>query len=199
MANVSVNFSVKMIIFLWKIGVVDSFTVVQFLINGAVQYGGFVVGSAVGQNLDPSILVAPIAQLGTAYQFVRGAQGAAEAHKRAATLALLLGTSTAVLDADLAVNGAMAALNVAFNDYMNSVLEASNGGNIPFILPYKAGQHRIILLYVVGGIVLILVYYYIKLLIAAARKGWQIRQSSNFHYKLEKFVSLTHKKLLRNT
>ena len=199
MMNTSLNIPIKMMILLWRMGVVDSFTAIQFLLNGAAQYGVFVVGSAVGQTLDPSILVAPIAQLGTAYQYVRAAQGAAEAQKRAATIALLLSSSTAVLETDLATNGAMAALNLSFNAYINSVLEASNGGSSTFILTYKAGQHKIILLYVVGGIVLILVYYYIKLLIAAARKGWQIEQSSNFHHKLEKFVCSTHQKLIGYT
>ena len=84
------------------------------------------IGSAVGQTLDPSILFAPIAQLGTAYQYVRAAQGAVEAQKRAATIAALLSSSAAMLETDLATNGAMAALNLAFNAYMNSVLEAGN-------------------------------------------------------------------------
>ncbi len=185
----SVNISIKLMIFLWKIGVVDGFTLTQFILNGAAQYGVFVVGSAVGQTLDPSILVAPIAQLGTAYQYVRAAQGAAEAQKRAATIAVLLSSSTAVLETDLATNGAMAALNLAFNAYMNSVLEAGNGGNIPFLLTYKAGQHKIIILFIVGGVVLVLIYYYIKLLIMAARKGWRITRSSNFHHKLDNNVN----------
>ena len=192
----SVNISIKLMIFLWKIGVVDGFTLTQFILNGAAQYGVFVVGSAVGQTLDPSILVAPIAQLGTAYQYVRAAQGAAEAQKRAATIAVLLSSSTAVLETDLATNGAMAALNLAFNAYMNSVLEAANGGNIPFLLTYKAGQHKIIILFIVGGVVLVLIYYYIKLLIMAARKGWRITRSSNFHHKLDQFVCSTHQRLV---
>lgn len=194
--NTSLNISLKMMMFLWKIGVVDGFTVIQFILNGATQYGVFVVGSVVGQTLDPSVLVAPIAQLGTAYQYVRAAQGAAEAQKRAATIAVLLSSSTAVLETDLATNGAMSALNLAFNAYMNSVLEASNGGNVPFILISKSGQHKIIILYIVGGVVLMLVYYYIKLLITAARKGWQITQSLNFHHKLEKFVFSPHQNLV---
>ena len=96
----SVNISIKLMIFLWKIGVVDGFTLTQFILNGAAQYGVFVVGSAVGQTLDPSILVTPIAQL----EYVRAAQGAAEAQKRAATIAVLLSSSTAVLETDLATS-----------------------------------------------------------------------------------------------
>lgn len=85
--------SLQLMYFLWQIGIVDSLTLIQFTINGFVQYGGFVVGHTVGQNLEPSALISPITQLGTAYQYVRGAQGAMEAQKRAATIAALLGTS----------------------------------------------------------------------------------------------------------
>lgn len=63
----SVNISLKLMIFLWKIGVVNSFTLTQFMLNGAAQYGIFLVESAVGQTtLTFSIWVAPIAKLGTA-------------------------------------------------------------------------------------------------------------------------------------
>ena len=89
--------------------------VLLIFLNGIVQYGSFVVGSTVGQELGPSALIAPIAQLGTAYQYVRGVQGTVEASKRAATIAVLLSSSAAVLETDIATNGAMAALNVAFN------------------------------------------------------------------------------------
>ena len=63
--------TLKIMCFLWRIGVVDTLTLAQFAINGVAQYGSFVVGSTVGQNLGPSALISPIAQLGTAYQYVR--------------------------------------------------------------------------------------------------------------------------------
>ena len=130
--------------FLWQIGIVDSLTLIQFTVNSFVQYSGFVVGHTVGQNLEPSALISPITQLGTAYQYVRGTQGAMEAQKRAATIAALLGTSAAVLETDIATNGAMAALHVSFNAYMQSVVEASNNINMPFMLTYNVGQDKII-------------------------------------------------------
>ncbi len=40
--NVSVRMSVQLIMFLWKIDVVDSFTAIQFIINGGAKYGGSV-------------------------------------------------------------------------------------------------------------------------------------------------------------
>ena len=65
--------SLRLMYFLWQIGIVDSLTLIQFTINSFVQYGEFVVGHTVGQNLEPSALISPITQLGTAYQYVRGA------------------------------------------------------------------------------------------------------------------------------
>jgi len=182
--------SLRLIYFLWQIGIVDSLTLIQFTINDFVQYGVFVVGHTVGQNLEPSALIAPITQLGTAYQYVRGAQGAMEAHKRAATLAALLGTSTAVLETDIATNGAMAGLHVAFNAYMQSVIEMSNNGSTPFVLiTYKVGQEKIIFLVVAAGVVFLLIYYYIKLVIKVCRKGYEIGKSENFRNKVAKFVT----------
>ena len=52
--------------------------------------------------------------------------------------------------------GAIEALNVA---YRKSVLEAGNGGNIPFLLTYQAGQDKIMILWIVGGVILVLIYY----------------------------------------
>ena len=80
-----------------------------------------------------------------------------EAHKRAATIAALLGTSGAMLESDIATNGAMAGLHVAFNAYMQSVIEASNSGNMPFVVPYKIGQEKIILLVVGTGVIFIII------------------------------------------
>ena len=65
--------SIKLIYFLWQIGMVDSLTLIQFVINGGTQYTGFVIAHTVGQNFEPSALLSPITELGTAYQYIRGA------------------------------------------------------------------------------------------------------------------------------
>ena len=192
----SINFSIKVMLFLWRSGLVDGLTMIQFLANAATQYGTIVVGSCVGNNLDPSVLAAPIAGLGTSYQFVRSAQGAMEAQQRAATIAALLSTSACITTTDLQANAAMGALHVAFSQYMQACIDASNSGNIPFLLTYKAGQDKIIILFIVGGVVLVLIYYYIKLLIMAARKGRGITRSSYFRKKFDKFVRSTHQRFV---
>ena len=56
--DTSVNIFIKLMILLWRSGFVDSFTAIQLILNGV-----FVVGSSVGQALDPSILAEPILQL----------------------------------------------------------------------------------------------------------------------------------------
>ena len=49
--------SLQWMYLLWQIEIVDSLTLIQFTINGFVQYGGFVVGHTVGQNLEPFALI----------------------------------------------------------------------------------------------------------------------------------------------
>ena len=59
--------SIKIMIFLWQLGVVDSLTLFQFCINCGAQYGGLVVAEAAGSmnDIGPSVLLAPLASLGT--------------------------------------------------------------------------------------------------------------------------------------
>jgi len=61
---------------------------------------------------------------------VHTAQGAVEAQKRATMVVMLLNFSTVVLETNLIKNCAMVALNLAFNSYINNILEASNCGSI---------------------------------------------------------------------
>lgn len=89
----------------------------------------------------------------------------------------------------------MAGLHVAFNAYMQSVIEMSNNGSTPFVLTYKVGQEKIIFLVIAGSVVFVLIYYYIKLLIKFCRKGYKIGQSQNFNNKVAKFVRLTYQQL----
>ena len=64
----SIKFSIKVMLLLWRCGLVDGLTMIQFLANAATQYATIVVGSSIGNNLDPSVFAAPIAGLGTSYQ-----------------------------------------------------------------------------------------------------------------------------------
>ena len=72
--------SIKIMIFLWHLGVVDSLTLFQFFMNCGAQYGGVVVAEAAGSmnDIGPSVLLAPLAGLRTSYKYVQAAQGAME-------------------------------------------------------------------------------------------------------------------------
>lgn len=89
----------------------------------------------------------------------------------------------------------MAGLHVAFNAYMQSVIEMSHNSSTPFVLTYKVGQEKIIFLVVATGVIFVVIYYYIKLVIKACRKGYEIGQSHNFSNKVAKFVRLTYQQL----
>jgi hypothetical protein len=64
--------SIKIMIFLWQLGIVDSLTLFQFCINCGGQYGGLVVAEAAGSinDIGPSVLLASLAGLGTSYKDV---------------------------------------------------------------------------------------------------------------------------------
>lgn len=115
---------------------------------------------------------------------MRSAQGLMEAQKRAATITAFLSTSVVVLESDVATNSAMAGLHVAFNAYMQSVIEISNNGGTPFMLTYKVGQEKITFLVIATGVIFVIIYYYIKLVIKTYRKGYEIAQSHNFSNKV---------------
>lgn len=62
--------SIKIIIFLWQLGLVDTLTLLQFCINCGAQYTGLTLGEAAGYmgDIGPSVLLAPVQGLGTSYQ-----------------------------------------------------------------------------------------------------------------------------------
>lgn len=108
--------SLKIIIFMWQCGFVDTFTVVNFLYNAAAQYSAVVIAAMADGNVTkfPGILLEPIAGLGVSYKFVKAAQTAAERRARVATLAALLSASAATSvgsnpAANAALGGAVAA------------------------------------------------------------------------------------------
>ena len=87
--------SIKIMIFLWQLRIVDSLTFLQFFINWGAQYTGLALGEATGYmgDIGPSVLLAPIQGLGTSYQYVRSAQGAMERRARIATVASFMSMS----------------------------------------------------------------------------------------------------------
>lgn len=100
-------------LFFWQVGLVDTFSLIQFCINTGSQYGAIVVASAAGNfsDIGPKVLFEPIIGLGTSYQFIRAAKTAAERKARIATLAAFLFTSGAsAVTTDPATNAAFSTL-----------------------------------------------------------------------------------------
>ena len=119
-------------LFFWQMGLVDTFSLIQFCINTGSQYGAIVVASAAGNfsEIGPKFLFEPIIVLGTSYQFIRAAQTAAKRRARIATLAALLSTSkTSAVTIDPATNAAVGSAVASKIAYMRAILTRGGGRN----------------------------------------------------------------------
>ena len=117
-------------LFFWQVGLVDTFSLIQFCINTGSQYGAIVVASAAGNfsDIGPKVLFEPIIGLGTSYQFIRAAQTAAERRARIATLAAFLSTSGAsAITTDPATNAAVGGAVASKIAYMRAILTRGGG------------------------------------------------------------------------
>ena len=162
--------SLQLMIFLWKCGIVDSLSMLQFCINCGTQYGTIVAGAAAGNfsEIGPSVLLAPFAGLGTSYKYIRTASGLAERRMRIAMVASLLSTSATALTTDPQSNTAVGATISALVSYMRSINKATNttNGGLVFVHPSNLSELTIskcivFNVIIVGGILLIIGSYYI--------------------------------------
>ena len=189
--------SIKIMIFLWQIGVVDSLTLFQFCMNCGAQYGGLVVAEAAGSmnDIGPSVLLAPLAGLGTSYKYVRVAQGAMEKRARIATIASFLTMS----GRDPATNGAAGGTIATFigHIHMKSIIAKSNNNNtggLVFASPVTLSKFTndeliVINLIIVGGVSLIIISSY--LLPRITKAYW------NYSKKLSRYTITFCKKRIR--
>jgi hypothetical protein len=118
--------SLKIIIFMWQFGLVDTFTAVNFIYNAGAQYGAVVIGAMADGNITkfPGMLFEPIAGFEVSYQFVKAAQTAAERRARVATLAALLLASTATaVGSTPAANAGLGGAVAARIGHMRDVLQ----------------------------------------------------------------------------
>ena len=65
--------SLKLMLFFWQLGFVDTFSLIQFCINSGSQYGAIVAASAAGNfsDIGPKVLLEPFLGLGTSFKFIR--------------------------------------------------------------------------------------------------------------------------------
>ena len=170
--------SLKIMILLWQVGIIDSLTLLQFCINCRAQYTGLTLGEAAGYmgDIGPGVLLAPVKGLGTGYQYVQAAQGAMEKRARIATLASFMAMSGRATLTDPATNAAAGGTIASFIGHMKSVIEKSknNGtGGLVFANPAilsKYTNDELIALNVVilGGVLIIIISYYVLPRIAKA-------------------------------
>jgi hypothetical protein len=184
----------KIMIFLWQLGVVDSLTLFQFCINCGAQYSGLTLGEAAGYmgDIGPSVLVAPILGVHTSYQYVQAAQGTIERRARIATIASFMAMSGRAI-VPPATNAAAGGTIASFIGHMKSVIEKTNGGLVfvnPAIVSKLTNDEFIICnIVIVSGFLLIIISYYVLPRIAKA--SW------NYYKKLSQYTISFGKKGVR--
>jgi hypothetical protein len=123
--------SLQLVLFFYQMGLIDTFTLIQFCVNSGTQYAAVVLGAASGNfsDIGLKVLFEPITGFGTGYQFIKAAKTLAERKTRIATLAAFLSTSTlSVTQLDPATNAAVGAAISTKIAYMRAIL-ARGGGN----------------------------------------------------------------------
>ena len=125
--------SLKILLFMWQFGLVDTFTLVNFIYNAGAQYGAIVLGAMADGNFTklPGIFFEPIAGFGLSYQFIKAAETAAERQGRAATLAALLSTSAATAAGSTPpTNAAVGAAIAAHIGHMRDIIKMRRGSTL---------------------------------------------------------------------
>ena len=97
----SINYLIKVMILLWKSGVLNSLTLIQFLQNASTQYGVMVTTNAGSSNLaftvEPSMLVKPLLTIvGTGFNFLFCVKDTSEFQKWVAIVAVFASSSPLV-------------------------------------------------------------------------------------------------------
>ena len=111
------------------VGLVDTFSLIQFCVNSGSQYGEIVVASAAGNfsDIGPKVLLEPITGLDTSYKFIMAVKGF-ERRKRIATLASFLAASgSSAVTTDPATNAALGGTIAAKIAFMKAALETRGG------------------------------------------------------------------------
>ena len=133
----------QFLILLWKMGVINTFSVIKICTNCGAQYMGVVLSSAAGNfsDIGPSVLLEPITGLGVGAQFVITGATMLERRKRIATLAAFLSASAASLTTDPTTNAAMGGVIASKISYMRAIM--ARGGQTHLVSPATnfVGQH----------------------------------------------------------
>lgn len=120
--------SLRIILLLWQLEVVDTFTMLQFFVNAGSQYFSIVGASAAGNfsEINPRILLEPVVGLRTAVKFIQTGH-ASERYIRIATVASLLSSSATTISRDPASNMALGAVISAEINHMRRIIAQRRG------------------------------------------------------------------------
>lgn len=183
--------SIKIMVFLWQLGIVDSLTFLQFCINCGAQYTGLTFGGAAG-DIGPSVLLRPVQRLGTSYQYLRSAQGAMERRTRILTVACFIAMSGRSTLTDPAAGGTIA----SFIGHMKSVIEKSHNSteglvfvNLEMLSKLTNDEFIVLNGIIVGGVLLIIISSYV--LPRIAKVYW------NYSKKLSQYIITFSEKRIR--
>jgi hypothetical protein len=63
----------QILMLFWRMGIVDTFSIIKVYVNYGSQYICVVVSSAAGNfsDINPNVLLQPVLGFGTSYQFVK--------------------------------------------------------------------------------------------------------------------------------
>jgi hypothetical protein len=120
----------KIILFLWKFGLVDNLTMAHVFMNTAAQYASIAMGTvAMSGNFDhirPHLLLSPFSGLLIGSKFIAAGIDFHQKRQRAATLPVLVWSSIAIITTtDTATNIAQRATDAAMISHMKESLKDS--------------------------------------------------------------------------
>lgn len=128
--------SLRIVLFLWQIGWVDSLTAATFFANVGAQYAGIVSGTLIELTTAgkysklPLVLLEPFRGLAVSCRYVHAARTTSDMHARAATVAALLSASAALATSSSAVVNAGYCGTVSAEITRMRTLLATRGGAI---------------------------------------------------------------------
>ena len=150
----SYRFAIQTMIFMWKYGMVDGLTAVQFFYNAGVQYTAMVAAAIAEGDVTtwshlrqlPRMLVEPFAGFGVSVRFIKAAQTAAERQARVSTLAAFLASSGAAATSSTpSTNAAIAAGIACHIAHMRETLATRGGSSTSNVLSSGIENFKIIL------------------------------------------------------
>jgi hypothetical protein len=156
-------FQFKFMVFLWQLGIVDTWGLVNYFVNVGAQYGTIVI-AATGvkhfSEVTPKVLLEPISGIGVSLRYIKAGETVASRRAPAATIAALLTASAgSAATSTPAANSALGGAIARQIETMRSVL-ATRGGNIPFQLISQSSLENSPIIYVsllvlAGGVLLV--------------------------------------------